>query len=111
MNKGLGGGGENKQNISRIAGNPLFVSAILAPLLKKSRIAGKTVFVVIISKQDNRHKQKKGRSTKKTEIKNTTTIKTPTTEKPGGPKCKKLGFGRGDAMELAFKGKQQTQEK
>ena len=35
LNKGLGGGGENKQNISRIAGNPLSVSAILAPLLKK----------------------------------------------------------------------------
>ena len=79
------------------------VSAILAPLLKNSRIAGKTAFVVIISKQNNRHKQKKGRSTKKTKIKNTTTIKTPTTEKPGGPKCKKLGFGKGDAMELAFK--------
>ena len=41
LNKGLGGRGENKKNISRIAGNPLFVSAILAPLLKKkTRIAG-----------------------------------------------------------------------
>ena len=96
LKKGLGGGGRNEQNISRIAGNPLSVSAIIAPLLKKTtRIAGKTAFVVIISKQNNRHKQKKGRSTKKTEIKNTTTIKTPTTEKPGGPKCKKLGFGKG----------------
>ena len=37
LNKGLGGGGENKQNISRIAGNPLSVSAILAPLLKKTQ--------------------------------------------------------------------------
>ena len=41
LNKGLGGGGENKQNISRIAGNPLFVSAILAPLLKKKELQGK----------------------------------------------------------------------
>ena len=30
------GGGENEQNISRIAGNPLSVSAIIAPLLKKN---------------------------------------------------------------------------
>ena len=67
LEKGLGGGGggENKQNISRIAGNPLSVSAIIAPLLKKKpRIAGKTAFVVLISKQNNRHKEKKGRSTK-----------------------------------------------
>ena len=37
LEKGLGGGGEgeNEQNISRIAGNPLSVSAIIAPLLKK----------------------------------------------------------------------------
>ena len=40
----LGGGGETKQNISRIAGNPLSVSAIRAPLLKNTRIAGKTAF-------------------------------------------------------------------
>ena len=90
--RALGGGGGNEQNISRIAGNPLSVSAIIAPLLKKKtqncRENG-------ISKQNNRHKEKKGRSTKKTEIKNATTIKTQTTEKPGGPKCKKLGFGKG----------------
>ena len=60
-------------------------------------------FFIIISKQNNRHKQKKGRSPKKTEIRNTTTIQTPTTGKPGVPKCKKLGFGKGDAMELALK--------
>ena len=98
LEKGLGGGGGgNEQNISRIAGNPLSVSAIIAPLLKKkkTRIAGKTAFVVLISKQNNRHKEKKGRSNKNTEIQNATTIKTQTTEKPGGPKCKKLGFGEG----------------
>ena len=33
--------------------------------LKNPRIAGKTALVVIISKQNNRHKHKKGKSTKK----------------------------------------------
>ena len=62
--------------------------------MKKNRIAGKTAFVVIISKQNNRHKQKK-KNLPKNKINNTTTIKTATTEKPGGPKCKKVGFGKG----------------
>ena len=41
LEKGLGGGGGNEQNISRIAGNPLSVSAIIAPFLKKSELQGK----------------------------------------------------------------------
>ena len=79
------------------------VSAIRAPLWKNTRIAGKMAFFIIISKQNNRHKQKKEDHQKKTEIRNTTTIQTPTTGKSGVPKCKKLGFGKGDAMELALK--------
>ena len=89
-----GGGGKRAKHLSNCRKPFVCISYNSTPF-ENPRIAGKTAFVVIISKQNNRHKQKKGRSTKKTEIKNTTTIKTPTTEKPGGPKCKKLGSGKG----------------
>ena len=94
LKKGFGGGGGGETCNSNCR-NPFFfcIGDHNTPL-KNPRIAGKTALVVIISKQNNRHKLKKGKSTKKTEVNNTTTIKTATTEKPG-PKCKTIGFGRG----------------
>ena len=91
-----GGGGKTSKTSLELPETLCLYQPFRAPLLKNPRIAGTNgVFLIIISKQNNRHKQKKGRSPQKTEIRNTTTIQTPATGKPGVPKCKKLGFGKG----------------
>ena len=93
MKKGLWGGRKKRSKTSFELPETLFCLTDNNTPLKNPRIAGKTALVVIISKQNNRHKHKKGKSTNK-KLNNTITIKTATTEKPGGPKCKKLGFGK-----------------
>ena len=62
-----GGGGREKRNRTFLElPETLFsVALITTPRLKNPRIARKTALVVIISKQNNRHKHKKGKSTKK----------------------------------------------
>ena len=97
-----GGGGGNEQNISRIARNPLSVSAIRAPLLKNPKIAGKTVIFIIISKQNNRHKQKKGRSPKKKNKEHNNNPDTNNRE-TRSPQMQETWVWKGDAMELALK--------
>ena len=103
LKKGPGGGGKRAKHLSNCRRPFVCISYTSTPFEKPQNCKETGFFFVIVSKQNNRQKQKKGRSTQKTKIKNTTTIKTPTTEKPGGPKCKKLEFGKGDAMELALK--------
>ena len=73
--------------------------------LKNPRIAGKTALVVIISKQNNRHKHKKGKSTKK--------IKQHNNNQDSNNRetnARNLGLER-RCDETGLKGKQQTQER
>ena len=91
-----GGGGKQAKHLSNCRKPFVCISYKSTPFEKHQNCRENGVFFfIIIAKQNNRHKQKKGRSPKKTEIRNTTTIQTPTTGKPGVPKCKKLGFGKG----------------
>ena len=66
MKKGFGGG-KGKKGTERFSNcrKPFFCRTDNNTPLKKPRIARKTALVVIISKQNNRHKHKKGKSTKK----------------------------------------------
>ena len=64
--KGFGGGGKGKRSKTSLElPETLFCLTDNNTPLKNPRIAGKTALVVIISKQNNRHKHKKGKSTKK----------------------------------------------
>ena len=91
LKKGSWGGGvKNEQNISRIAGNPLSVSAIRAPLF-------------IISKQNNRHKPKKGRSPKKNRNKEHNNNPDTNNRETRSPQMQETWVWKGDAMELALK--------
>ena len=65
--KGLGGGGQGKKGAERFSNcrKPFFCRTDNNTPLKNPRIARKTALVVIVSKQNNRHKHKKGKSTKK----------------------------------------------
>ena len=67
LKKGLWGGGgrEKRSKTSLELPETLFCLTDNNTPLKNPRIAGKTVLVVIISKQNNRYKHKKGKSTKK----------------------------------------------
>ena len=60
-------GGKGKKGAERFSNcrKPFFCRTDNNTPLKNPRIARKTALVVIISKQNNRHKHKKGKSTKK----------------------------------------------
>ena len=89
-----GFGGKKEQNISRIAGNPFSVSQIITPFEKPQNCRENGVSCHNL-KAKQQTQTKKENKPKKQKIKNTTTIKTATTEKPEGPKCKEIRFGKG----------------
>ena len=68
MKKGFGGreGGKGENGAERFSNcrKPFFCRTDNNTPLKNPRIARKTALVVIIPKQNNRHKHKKGKSTK-----------------------------------------------
>ena len=66
LKKGFGGGkGEKGAERFSNCRKPFFCRTDNNTPLKNPRIARKTALVVIISKQNNKHKHKKGQSTKK----------------------------------------------
>ena len=66
LKKGFGGGGKGKKGAERFSNcrKPFFCRTDNNTPLKNPR-NGKKALVVIISKQNNRHKHKKGKSTPK----------------------------------------------
>ena len=106
LEKGLGGGGggANEQNISRIAGNPLSVSAIIAPLLKKKtqncRENGVCCHNLKAKQQTQTKKRKinqKNRNKKRNNNQDTNNRET------RRPQMQETWVWKGDAMELALK--------
>ena len=104
LEKGLGGGGGNEQNISRIAGNPLSVSAIIAPLLKKKtqncRENGVCCPNLKAKQQTQTKKRKINQKNRNKEHNNNQDTNNRETRRP---QMQETWVWKGDAMELALK--------
>ena len=96
-------GGKNEQNISRIAGNPLSVSAIIAPLLKKKpRIAGENGVCCHNLKAKQQTQTKKRKINQKNRNKEHNNNQDTNNRETRRPQMQETWVWKGDAMELAL---------
>ena len=100
-----GGGGKRAKHLSNCQKPFVCISYKSTPFEKDQNCRENGVFFVfiIISKQNNRHKQKKGRSPKKNRNKEHNNNPDTNNRETRSPQMQETWVWKGDAMELALK--------